>query len=483
MERLDRYLPDIADAETEVVELALDASGSRRPVALVEYHFDEEDGDGDEVVLEARDLDERKVVARMVVDLGGDLEAGVGEVRRDRSADGRLSSALVCGVVQGLIDESDYIVRLRDHRRQFREAVRAHRDAEGPSPEAFEEAGRNEPCPCGSGRKYKKCCLGDRRERMDQPRRHDLSLDEFGRTWRRRARALEEQNQLLEEFWSVLDGAGQGVERALRFLDDIDIDVDREYVIEAAGAMDGVEDFPDQWRRDQAADRGWKKPLMEVVLPVLAEFLWHHWIPETPRPHRVKRCIVAGYDAASSREQTVDWWSEAWSGLQAWIEPRLDRRNPDELIATLDDALLLADGVEQWVVDLLEVARSSVGSDLEEPSTQRLLVVLAGIGEVFAESAPSLANDADVFRYAALLDAGEVEAAGSVLEDLSQKPLADRHTAQYLCDLFVEWDYRAPGGHLEIVDDIAARTLREFEVESPAMLESSRRRLSELAGE
>ena len=24
---------------------------------------------------------------------------------------------------------------------------------------AMERAGRNEPCPCGSGRKYKKCCL------------------------------------------------------------------------------------------------------------------------------------------------------------------------------------------------------------------------------------------------------------------------------------------------------------------------------------
>jgi uncharacterized protein len=24
----------------------------------------------------------------------------------------------------------------------------------------FPDAGRNDPCPCGSGRKYKKCCLG-----------------------------------------------------------------------------------------------------------------------------------------------------------------------------------------------------------------------------------------------------------------------------------------------------------------------------------
>jgi preprotein translocase subunit SecA len=28
-----------------------------------------------------------------------------------------------------------------------------------PSPARMAKAGRNEPCPCGSGKKYKKCCL------------------------------------------------------------------------------------------------------------------------------------------------------------------------------------------------------------------------------------------------------------------------------------------------------------------------------------
>jgi len=31
---------------------------------------------------------------------------------------------------------------------------------EAPVPEAKPLAGRNDPCPCGSGKKYKKCCLG-----------------------------------------------------------------------------------------------------------------------------------------------------------------------------------------------------------------------------------------------------------------------------------------------------------------------------------
>jgi uncharacterized protein YecA (UPF0149 family) len=29
-----------------------------------------------------------------------------------------------------------------------------------PRPQAHPRIGRNDPCPCGSGRKYKKCCMG-----------------------------------------------------------------------------------------------------------------------------------------------------------------------------------------------------------------------------------------------------------------------------------------------------------------------------------
>jgi uncharacterized protein len=32
-------------------------------------------------------------------------------------------------------------------------------DAPTPGPARKAKIGRNEPCPCGSGKKYKKCCL------------------------------------------------------------------------------------------------------------------------------------------------------------------------------------------------------------------------------------------------------------------------------------------------------------------------------------
>ncbi len=53
------------------------------------------------------------------------------------------------------------------------------------------QAGRNDPCPCGSGKKYKQCCL-----KAEQA----LPEDEF--LWRRIRRAIEGSPMQLLEFGS-----------------------------------------------------------------------------------------------------------------------------------------------------------------------------------------------------------------------------------------------------------------------------------------
>jgi len=36
----------------------------------------------------------------------------------------------------------------------------------------IKKIGRNEPCPCGSGKKYKKCCLGTRKDPLLKVQKH-----------------------------------------------------------------------------------------------------------------------------------------------------------------------------------------------------------------------------------------------------------------------------------------------------------------------
>jgi uncharacterized protein len=57
-------------------------------------------------------------------------------------------------IIQEMIAGLTFIYRYFDARRQ----ENAKRDAQVSMPRKSEKVGRNEPCPCGSGRKYKHCC-------------------------------------------------------------------------------------------------------------------------------------------------------------------------------------------------------------------------------------------------------------------------------------------------------------------------------------
>jgi hypothetical protein len=52
--------------------------------------------------------------------------------------------------------------RERDRKRaaERRADVLHHSYSDGPAVNPYRDVGRNDPCPCGSGKKFKKCCLG-----------------------------------------------------------------------------------------------------------------------------------------------------------------------------------------------------------------------------------------------------------------------------------------------------------------------------------
>ena len=83
----------------------------------------------------------------------------------------RYAEALLELFVDVVLTDSRYRARLERHYHMVKEAVAdpqhpqretiaAVRSASGPSRRTTPKVGRNTPCPCGSGKKYKKCCLG-----------------------------------------------------------------------------------------------------------------------------------------------------------------------------------------------------------------------------------------------------------------------------------------------------------------------------------
>jgi uncharacterized protein len=66
---------------------------------------------------------------------------------------------LCAGLKRFFVHALPYVVQVASERAAGPSVKPLLAHAPGDGPEAFPGAGRNDPCPCGSGKKYKKCCL------------------------------------------------------------------------------------------------------------------------------------------------------------------------------------------------------------------------------------------------------------------------------------------------------------------------------------
>jgi uncharacterized protein YecA (UPF0149 family) len=91
---------------------------------------------------------DKELVDEAVIDLASvDQEMAAGE----EAALAKLRSNGHLQLVEGTIEEMEWWA-------WFQEPVKEKRMAAAAPVKAPPKIGRNDPCPCGSGRKYKKCC-------------------------------------------------------------------------------------------------------------------------------------------------------------------------------------------------------------------------------------------------------------------------------------------------------------------------------------
>lgn len=77
-------------------------------------------------------------------------------------AQGRHANAILEMAKQLVLSDKAYVARVKRHYAMFREDVEQSNRLV--PDRRSTKIGRNDPCPCGSGRKYKKCCAGNVRE-------------------------------------------------------------------------------------------------------------------------------------------------------------------------------------------------------------------------------------------------------------------------------------------------------------------------------
>ena len=138
---IDTYCDD-PDCDCRRVIFYVISSATRKPMAVIAYGWEDKRfyakwfGDND---------------PEMLNDLKGPaLNVG--------SPQSKYAPALL-KLVKELIQDKAYVERLKNHYALFKAHIKKTKGVKSPARSA-NIIGRNDPCPCGSGKKYKKCCLG-----------------------------------------------------------------------------------------------------------------------------------------------------------------------------------------------------------------------------------------------------------------------------------------------------------------------------------
>ncbi|MEG0873293.1 MAG: SEC-C metal-binding domain-containing protein [Clostridia bacterium] len=85
-----------------------------------------------------------------------------GPILNETSIQSKYAPAMLKIISNLLLKDIEYVNSLKKHYQLFKESV----DKSKPKPKPYlkNKIGRNQPCPCGSGKKYKKCCIDNKIE-------------------------------------------------------------------------------------------------------------------------------------------------------------------------------------------------------------------------------------------------------------------------------------------------------------------------------
>jgi len=166
--------PDIAEFETRAVTVPDNGFAPKGKYGFIELYCDEPDCDCRRVFLSVHSEKEQKIVA--VVAFGWESEKFYanwmgsnnpeyikdlkGPVLNMASPQSKFADNWLKFIAEVLLKDKQYVERLKKHYQLFREKVEEeeHVEKTNRSILASPKVGRNELCPCGSGKKYKKCC-------------------------------------------------------------------------------------------------------------------------------------------------------------------------------------------------------------------------------------------------------------------------------------------------------------------------------------
>ncbi len=462
MRPLSAYCPQLAREETKVIELRFGSESAVRPVAFVERYCDQAGCDCRRVTLQLIDIRVGDELAAVGFDFDADLEAD--DERRavyfERTSRGDIEAHLLRAIVEGFVRFSDYPATLKRHYDQFREAVER-----GESPNSTGDTrptnGATQP-------------LKDYAAAMG-----DVDLNEMRGAWEEDVETPQELNRILTLFFDARRGYGAAFSAARAILEGLGIDLDRQQVVDAADEVTDTRYYPQAWR--EVVEQTWtvERPLVEVILPLVAEALWNRW-STTPRPHLISKLIAGGYDDRYERgaEAAFERWKEAWGHVEVWIDARGGIPQHRTVTGVLDVALDIAESSANWLNDLGRAVRVMLrDGGVDEKTAVAAVDLLASISARLTDEETVLVNNLDAARYASLRDLGRDQEARRLLKLLSSRPTEDTYAGLFLAHLSELWDYETTDEERDLMLEFIDATLKIADADDGRLLREVRDKL------
>ena len=206
------------------------------------------------------------------------------------------------------------------------------------------DIGRNDPCPCGSGKKYKKCCLArdaaaeaapSSTAWLDQAARPatmpdaGLNLHPYALVKMVTNPAPELWSQLskrdvaaLKDKWSIAKVASFETPEIVWRLEQLGIDA---HPPAFAGLTAGRSSA---WSVGEAWVDGMSTPLdqdEDDFICLAACELWKRYWPERPSMEMVDDWVTEGYDLseAGKEDEAADVWWRAWAHVRSTLQPHM----------------------------------------------------------------------------------------------------------------------------------------------------------------
>jgi hypothetical protein len=167
------------------------------------------------------------------------------------------------------------------------------------------KVGRNDPCPCGSGKKYKKCCT----PKYDAPAATPVQT----RAWAPKGDGrFEDFGSFASRAWTPEKLAGMSDNEIVDKLNALGIRTDQQtFAREAEGQVD-VEQIVDKWMGRLPLDAD----ILDEDFPLLAAMeLWNRWLPDRLSLHRLED-MLEDYLDNNPGERDLERIGAIWTALK-----------------------------------------------------------------------------------------------------------------------------------------------------------------------